>query len=231
MEPAADAVQRRAGAVQAAADAVQCAAGAVQAAADAVQRGAGAVQAAADAVQRGAGAVQPAADAVQRGAGAVQPAADAVQRGAGAVQRRAPSECAEHAIARRAPWRAIGSPRHRATSARRASGAGLVNEPYLVPAMLALAIGTYALRWTGPALRHRLRLSARMARLLDTGALILLAALVATSTLPTGSGELGIALPAGVAVGGTLAWRRAPLLVTVLAAAATTALLRLLGVH
>ncbi|WP_316573837.1 AzlD domain-containing protein [Nocardia canadensis] len=106
-----------------------------------------------------------------------------------------------------------------------------MNTPYLLPAMLTLAAGTYALRWTGPALRHRLRLSPRMIHLLDTGALILLAALVATATLPTGSGELGIALPAGVTVGGLLAWRRAPLLVTVLVAAATTALLRLAGVH
>lgn len=101
----------------------------------------------------------------------------------------------------------------------------------LLPAMLILAAGTYALRWTGPALRHRLRLSPRAIHLLDTGALVLLAALVATATLPTGSGELGLALPAGVAVGGVLAWRRAPLLVTVLAAAGTTALLRLMGVH
>ena len=106
-----------------------------------------------------------------------------------------------------------------------------MNAPYLLPAMLALAVGTYALRWTGPAMRHRLRLSPRTIHLLDTGAPILLAALVATATLPTGSGHLGIALPAGVGVGGVLAWRRAPLLVTVLAAATTTALLRLVGVH
>lgn len=106
-----------------------------------------------------------------------------------------------------------------------------MNTPYLLPAMLVLAVGTYALRWTGPAMRHRLRLSPRAIHLLDTGALILLAALVATATLPTGSGHLGIALPAGVGVGGVLAWRRAPLLVTVLAAATTTALLRLIGLH
>ncbi|MEV0687041.1 AzlD domain-containing protein [Nocardia sp. NPDC050378] len=106
-----------------------------------------------------------------------------------------------------------------------------MNALYLVPAMMALAVGTYALRWAGPALRDRIRLSARTIALLDTGALILLAALVATATLPTGTGELGVALPAGVAVGGVLAWRRAPLLVTVIAAAATTALLRLVGVH
>ncbi|MFC6013140.1 AzlD domain-containing protein [Nocardia lasii] len=106
-----------------------------------------------------------------------------------------------------------------------------MNAPYLLPAMLALAVGTYALRWTGPAMRHRMRLSPRMIHLLDTGALILLAALVATTALPAGTDHLGLALPTGVAVGGVLAWRRVPLLIAILAAAATTALLRLLGVQ
>ncbi|GGK64428.1 AzlD domain-containing protein [Nocardia camponoti] len=99
----------------------------------------------------------------------------------------------------------------------------------VLPALFALAVGTYAIRWAGPALRSRLRLTPRVVTLIDTGALVLLAALVATTTLPTASGHVGIALPAGVAVGGVLAWRRAPLLLAVFAAAATTALLRLAG--
>ena len=44
-----------------------------------------------------------------------------------------------------------------------------------------------------------------------------------------GSGFAGVARPAGVAVGALLAWRRAPFVVVVLAAAATAALLRLAG--
>ncbi|NUQ90764.1 MAG: AzlD domain-containing protein, partial [Glycomyces artemisiae] len=40
----------------------------------------------------------------------------------------------------------------------------------------------------------------------------------------------GWSLPAGVVVGGVLAWRKAPLALVVVAAAATTAGLRLLGV-
>ncbi|WP_043648859.1 AzlD domain-containing protein [Nocardia thailandica] len=100
----------------------------------------------------------------------------------------------------------------------------------LIASMLALAAGTYALRWAGPALRTRLRLPARVTGLLETGALVLLAALVATTTLPAGSGDFGVALPAGVVVGGVLAWFRRPLLLAVVAAALTTAALRLAGI-
>lgn len=100
----------------------------------------------------------------------------------------------------------------------------------LVAGVLSLAVGTYAFRWAGPALRDRIRFPERARQLLEIGAVVLLAALVAVTTLPFGTGHLGAALPAGVAVGGVLAWRRSPLLVVVLAAAATTALLRLVGV-
>jgi len=62
-------------------------------------------------------------------------------------------------------------------------------------------------------------------------AVVLLAALVATAALLEGPGLAGFARPAGVAVGGVLAWRKASFVVVVLAAAATTAGLRLLGVH
>ncbi|ONM46324.1 AzlD domain-containing protein [Nocardia donostiensis] len=104
-----------------------------------------------------------------------------------------------------------------------------MSAPLLIPAMLALAAGTYALRWSGPALRNRIRFPPRAVQLLEVAAVILLAALVATSTLPLGTGEVGIALPAGVLVGGLLAWFRCPLLLVVVAAAATTALLRAIG--
>jgi hypothetical protein len=46
-----------------------------------------------------------------------------------------------------------------------------------------------------------------------------------------GTGFAGIARPAGVLVGALLAWRRAPFVVVVLAAAATAALLRLAGIE
>ncbi|MFG1792479.1 AzlD domain-containing protein [Nocardia sp. NPDC049149] len=101
----------------------------------------------------------------------------------------------------------------------------------LAVGMVALAVGTYAFRWAGPALRERIRFPARAVRVLEIGAVVLLAALVAVTALPSGTGDFGFALPAGVLVAGVLAWRKLPILVVILAAAGTTALLRLLGVH
>ncbi|MER8184575.1 AzlD domain-containing protein [Kitasatospora sp. NPDC094015] len=97
-------------------------------------------------------------------------------------------------------------------------------------ALLALAAGTYALRLAGPAFRDRLRLPDHLRALLAVAAPVLLVALVATATLTEGHGFAGWARPAGVLVGGVLAVRRLPFPVVVVAAAATTALLRLAGV-
>ncbi|MDQ3577998.1 MAG: AzlD domain-containing protein [Actinomycetota bacterium] len=99
----------------------------------------------------------------------------------------------------------------------------------LVP-ILILAIGTFAFRFGGTMLRERLTIPERTRELLSTAAIVLLVALVATSALAKGQGFAGWALPAGVAVGGLLAWRKAPFVVVVVVAAATTALLRLAGV-
>ena len=65
---------------------------------------------------------------------------------------------------------------------------------------------------------------------LPVGAATLLAALAATAALSEAGGFAGYARPAGVLVGLLLAWRRAPFVLVVVAAAATTAVLRLLGV-
>ena len=100
----------------------------------------------------------------------------------------------------------------------------------VVAGMVTLAAGTYAIRFAGPALRTQITFSPRAAKLLEAAAVILLAALVATTALTQGHGFSGLARPAGVLVGGVLAWRKAPFLVVVFAAAATTALLRLPGV-
>lgn len=100
----------------------------------------------------------------------------------------------------------------------------------LVIAAVVLGAGTFAFRFAGPVLRSRVELSPRLERLMGTSAVVLLAALVATAALLEGQEFAGWARPAGVAVGGLLAWRRAPFLVVVLAAAATAAGLRLLGV-
>ncbi len=100
----------------------------------------------------------------------------------------------------------------------------------LVAAIVALGAGTYTMRLAGVLMRDRLELSAGLQRLLPMAAAALLAALAATAALTEDAGFAGIARPAGVAVGALLAWRRAPFVAVVVAAAATAALLRLAGV-
>lgn len=99
-----------------------------------------------------------------------------------------------------------------------------------VAMILALALGTYAFRLVGPVLHGRIDISPRVQELLSTGAVVLLVALLATGALTEGGHFAGWARPAGVLVGGLLAWRRAPFAVVVLGAAAATALLRAAGV-
>jgi branched-subunit amino acid transport protein len=100
----------------------------------------------------------------------------------------------------------------------------------LLIAIAVLGAGTFAFRLAGPLLRTRVNLSPRAERLMALSAIVLLAALVATSALTEGHSFAGIARPAGVLVGGVLAWRKAPFVAVVVAAAATAALLRLAGV-
>jgi branched-subunit amino acid transport protein len=100
----------------------------------------------------------------------------------------------------------------------------------LIAAILALAVGTYTMRLTGVLLRDRLELSDRVRRLLPMAAAALLAALAATAAFTDSGAFAGIARPAGVAVGALLAWRKAPFVVVVIAAALTAAGLRLAGV-
>ncbi len=99
----------------------------------------------------------------------------------------------------------------------------------LVLAVVVLGAGTFALRLAGPVLRARVEPSPRVERLLAVSVAVLFAALVATATLLEEHGFAGPARPAGVAVAGVLAWRKAPFVIVVLAPAATTAGLRLLG--
>ena len=99
-----------------------------------------------------------------------------------------------------------------------------------VLALAVLAAGTYAFRIAGPALRHRWRLPVWVETLLGDAATVLLVALVATSALTEGHELAGWARPAGVLVALVLVLRRAPFPVVVMAAAGTTAGLRLLGI-
>jgi branched-subunit amino acid transport protein len=99
----------------------------------------------------------------------------------------------------------------------------------LLVAILALAVGTYALRVAGVVLRERLELPASLRRILPIAAAALLAALAATAALTEAGEFAGVARPAGVLVGAVLAWRRAPFVMVVVAAAGSAAALRLLG--
>lgn len=100
----------------------------------------------------------------------------------------------------------------------------------LITAVAVLALGTYLLRLAGVLLRERIDLPDGISRVLPMSAAALLAALAATAALTEAAGSAGVARPAGVAVGALLAWRRAPFGVVVVAAAATAAGLRWLGV-
>ncbi|MEU5526865.1 AzlD domain-containing protein [Micromonospora chersina] len=100
----------------------------------------------------------------------------------------------------------------------------------LIAVILALAAGTYGFRVAGVLLRDRLALPEWCRQLLPVGAAALLAALAATAALTEAGGFAGYARPAGVLVSLLLAARRAPFVLVVVAAAGTTAVLRLLGV-
>lgn len=100
----------------------------------------------------------------------------------------------------------------------------------LVAGILTLGVGTYAFRVAGPLLRERVHLGERSKALMNTATVVLLTALVATAALIEGGSPAGIARPAGVLVGGVLAWRRAPFVAVVVVAAAVAAGLRALGI-
>ena len=104
------------------------------------------------------------------------------------------------------------------------------NPGLVLIAVLVLAVGTFSLRIAGPLLRTRFEMPERAEKLMSAAAVVLLAALVATAALTDGHGTAGIARPVGVLVGGVLALRRVPFVLVVVAAAATAAGLRLLGV-
>ncbi len=107
----------------------------------------------------------------------------------------------------------------------------------MIVAILVLAVGTYAIRVSGPLLRARLArtsgeaaLPPRATELMSAAATVLLVALIATASFTDGPDFAGVALPAGVLAGGLLAWRKAPFVVVVIVAAGVAAGLRAVGV-
>jgi branched-subunit amino acid transport protein len=95
--------------------------------------------------------------------------------------------------------------------------------------LLILAAGGYALKAAGPLLLGDREPSPRVGQLLALLAVPLLAALIVVQTLSDGDGVTIDARVPALAVAGVCVWRRAPFLVTVLAAAAVAAGLRALA--
>lgn len=106
----------------------------------------------------------------------------------------------------------------------------MVSAPVLIGSAVLLGLGTFAFRAAGPLLHARVRISPGIQSVMSMSATVLLVALAATSAVFDGSDPAGWARASGVAVAVVLAWRRAPFVAVVLAAAGTTAGLRLLGV-
>ena len=95
--------------------------------------------------------------------------------------------------------------------------------------VLAVGLATVAIKAAGPVLLGGRALPPRMASVIALLAPALLAALVAINTF---GGERALTVDArlaGVAAAGVAIWRRAPLLLVVVLAAAVTALVRAAG--
>ena len=98
------------------------------------------------------------------------------------------------------------------------------------PAVLALAIGSWALKAIGPVLAGGRELPPRVAAVVALLPPALLAALVALQTLSDGRAILIDARLPAVAVAGLALWRCAPFLAVIVIGTATAAGLRALGV-
>jgi branched-subunit amino acid transport protein len=93
-------------------------------------------------------------------------------------------------------------------------------------AVLALAAAAYALKALGPVAIGRREIPARFSAPLDLLPIPMLTAIALTGTVASGQHlQVDARLP-GLAVAAILVWRRAPFLAVIVAAAATTALIR-----
>jgi branched-subunit amino acid transport protein len=95
-------------------------------------------------------------------------------------------------------------------------------------AILALGVVSFGLKALGPVMIGRRQIHPRVTDALDLLPIPMLAAIVLVGTVASGHRiELDARVP-GVAVAALLVWRRAPFLAVIAAAAATTALVRLI---
>ncbi|MFC0582422.1 AzlD domain-containing protein [Micrococcoides hystricis] len=104
----------------------------------------------------------------------------------------------------------------------------LIN-PTVIAAVALLAIGTFVLRALGPTVGGRLEKRPLLKRAVQAATYLLLIGVSITATLGSSLETFSVARLCGVLTGGILAWRKAGFLWIVVAASATTAILRLLG--
>ncbi|MBQ1444515.1 MAG: AzlD domain-containing protein [Renibacterium sp.] len=98
-------------------------------------------------------------------------------------------------------------------------------------AIVSFGLANYALRSGGVFLRASLDFSPGVQSLVERGTVVLLAAVAVSSALFSGTHFAGFALPVGVLAGGLASWFKVPLILSVLLAAITTALLRAAGLR
>jgi hypothetical protein len=96
-------------------------------------------------------------------------------------------------------------------------------------AVVALCVGTYALKAAGLMLGQRLGSRTAESWSLDLIVVPVLAALIVVQTFSTGRSLVLDARAPALLVAGLLVWRGAPLVVVALAAAATAALVQLIA--
>ncbi|ELQ6218363.1 AzlD domain-containing protein [Cronobacter dublinensis] len=99
----------------------------------------------------------------------------------------------------------------------------------ILSGIAVLSVGTYLMRFGGAKLGNKLALSERAQALLSDAATTLLFAVALAATFYEGESFAGMARVLGVAFALFLAWRKAPLIAVIVAAAVVTALLRLTG--
>ena len=105
------------------------------------------------------------------------------------------------------------------------------NMTLFIAGIAILSLGTFLMRLGGAKLGNRLAFSERSQALLSDAATVLLFSVALATTFDEGEHFSGRARVLGVSFAVFLAWRKAPLIVVIFAAAIVTALLRLAGIH
>lgn len=105
------------------------------------------------------------------------------------------------------------------------------NMSLFIVGIAVLSAGTYLMRLGGAKLGSRLALSERAQALLSDAATVLLFSVALATTFYEDEHFAGMARVLGVAFAVFLAWRKMPLIVVIIAAAAIAALLRLAGIN